>query len=278
MSAVYFDPIIRYFWEGQCRDNWHEGPRRIYDCLLDYVSEGRYVVTIEGQARVQNAGDCVIVPPGVRNESALVDGRSVRRHCVHFSWNSDFTDRQPPLQTPAEQPFRTSLCHAVPPPIARRLPLFGHASGFLEQQLHALLHALRKNQEHAPLLLWPVLRALLMKDAAPAPRLRGASKAVLDLKNFIETHYFEEIGYREFCGLTRMSESYLCQIFQKLVGLPPAVYLNEIRLQHARRLLQEDRMTIKEVAFSVGVQDANYFARLFRKRFGVSPRDYRARV
>ncbi len=280
MAVETFDPIIRLFWEGRCRSHWHEGPRRIYDCLLDYVSAGEYELAIGGVRHVLTTGSVTIVPPGIRSEGRVGTGRSAVRHCIHFSWNSDYIGRMPPLQTHADEPFRTEVAHPVPPAIAARLPLVWRAEpgDFLAMQLRTLLNALRKNQEHAPLQLWPVLRYLLALNEKPAfsAATTSAAKAVFDVKSFIDTHYYEEIGYGDFCELTQMSQSYLCEIFHHIVGTPPALYLNDVRLQHARRLLREEKLSIKQIARTIGVRDANYFARLFHKRFGVTPSAYRS--
>jgi AraC-like DNA-binding protein len=280
IAISHFDPVVRLFWEGACRGSWHEGPRRIYDCLLDYVSDGEYVLTLGDETRVYKTGDLIIVPPGIRSEGSLTPRRYVHRHCIHFSWNSDFAGRHPPLQTAAEERFKTELSHAVPPAIARHLPLTTLAprGSFLHEQMAHLLQALRKQHEHAPLLLWPVLRCMLAEQQRPsaAASTRPAAGAIMDIKSFIETHYFEEIGYGDFCERSGLSQSYLCELFQSIVGVPPTQYLNDVRLQQARRLIREERLSIKEVAATVGIRDANYFARLFRQRFGITPTAYRA--
>lgn len=277
-----FDPIVRLFWEGECRGNWHEGPRRIYDCLLEFVSAGEYELVLGSETHILTTGAFIIVPPGIRSEGRMSRRRFAFRHCVHFSWNSDFVDRKPPLQTPAEEPFRSTLAHPVPAGIARFLPLHTYAEpgGFLSKQMKYLLQALRTNQEHSNLLLWPVLRFLLSQNQkrASGAAVNSTGKAVLDVKSFIEMHYFEEVGYLEFCNLTQMSQSYLCDIFQNIVGEPPTAYLNNVRLQHARRLLREETLSIKEVAMTIGIRDANYFTRQFRRRFGKTPSEYRARA
>jgi AraC-like DNA-binding protein len=282
MRAYSFDPVVRLFWEGSCRGNWHEGPRRIYDCLLDYVSDGEYTLSMSGVRHVFNAGSIIIVPPGTRSEGGLTSTRYAFRHCVHFSWTSEFIERKPPLQTPADEAFRRELAHPVPAAIAKHLPLWTHAEagGFLARQMQVLLAALRKSDEHAHLLLWPVLRFLLSLHEAPtagAVTVSASARTVLDLKSFIDAHYFEDIGYSEFRERTGLSQSYLCENFHNIVGMPPAEYLIDVRLQHARRLLREEKLSIKQIARTVGVRDANYFARLFRKRFAVTPSSYKTR-
>lgn len=280
MAAQNFDPIVRLFWEGTCSANWREGPRRIYDCLLEYVSDGEYVLLLGGTRHEFKTGSLFIVPPGIRSEALLTSRRYVVRHCIHFSWNSDFVARKPPLQTHAEERFRSELSHPVPASIAAALPLWTDVeeNGFLATQMRSLLTALRENQEYANLLLWPVLRRLLSlheKPAAAAAPASSSVRSVMDVKSFIDAHYFEAIDYRDFCEMTGMSQSYLCEIFHNIVGSPPALYLNDVRLQHARRLLREEKMSIKQIARTVGVRDANYFVRLFRKRFGETPSAYK---
>ncbi|GMV82578.1 MAG: hypothetical protein AMXMBFR7_37620 [Planctomycetota bacterium] len=282
MADCLFDPVVRIFWEGWCRGGWHEGPRRIYDCLLDYTSAGRYVRTLEDERYEQEPGDLVIIPPGLRSEGWAEDTQGAKRHCVHFSWTRDFSERKPPLQTNAEEAFRTLESHPVPRAIAPRLPLRTRLAADDPERdlLERLLQALRDGRTHAHVLLWPLLRLLLERGArqnpAPLRAVRAGDRAALAVKHFIDSHYFDAIGYAQFCAEARMSKSHLCQEFTRVVGLAPNAYLREIRLHQARLMLREGRHSVKEVAHTVGIRDANYFARAFRKRFKQSPREGRA--
>ena len=96
-------------------------------------------------------------------------------------------------------------------------------------------------------------------------------RALTSLKQLIDLRYAEPIGYPEFGRLTRLSTSHLCRAFAAWLGRTPTAYLNDLRLQHARRLLSESRLSVKEVARAVGIPNANYFARLFRRKFGSPP-------
>ncbi|MBQ5820112.1 MAG: helix-turn-helix transcriptional regulator [Clostridia bacterium] len=74
-----------------------------------------------------------------------------------------------------------------------------------------------------------------------------------------------------------MSESNYYAAFRKRYGRSPMSYLNHVRLSLATdRLLQTDD-AIGEIADSVGIPDSLYFSKLFKKHFGVSPREYRTR-
>lgn len=73
-----------------------------------------------------------------------------------------------------------------------------------------------------------------------------------------------------------LSRRQLQRRVRSLTGLTPNQYLNELRLQTARRLLEAGpKNSIKEVAFQVGIRDVKYFSQQFKKRFGRLPSSYR---
>ncbi len=72
-----------------------------------------------------------------------------------------------------------------------------------------------------------------------------------------------------------MGRSQFFKKVKQLTGITPNEYVQEMRLTHARTLLENRRVTtVKEAAFSVGFKDVRYFSELFKKRFGKLPSDY----
>jgi AraC-like DNA-binding protein len=63
--------------------------------------------------------------------------------------------------------------------------------------------------------------------------------------------------------------------FRRVTGLPPGRYQQQIRLNHACRLLQQSHSSITEIAERLGFENIFYFSRLFKRKTGMSPRDYR---
>jgi len=57
-------------------------------------------------------------------------------------------------------------------------------------------------------------------------------------------------------------------------GFAPIDLIKEFRLSHALELLQTTNLSITEIAFRSGFADASYFGKCFRKRYGLSPREY----
>jgi AraC-like DNA-binding protein len=55
------------------------------------------------------------------------------------------------------------------------------------------------------------------------------------------------------------------------MGISPRLYLEDLRLKTAMGILYNERSSVKETAMRCGFNDVNYFCRLFKKRFGISP-------
>lgn len=94
--------------------------------------------------------------------------------------------------------------------------------------------------------------------------------------SYISEHYAERITVKILAEASNMSESNFYALFKKLVGTSPIAYLNNYRLSAAANALLQSTRSIKEIAFSVGIDDSMYFSKLFRKTYGMSPSEYRA--
>ena len=78
----------------------------------------------------------------------------------------------------------------------------------------------------------------------------------------------------EFFGY---SEKYLIRLFKKNTGMPPIQYLTEMKMEKARELLADQKMSVKEIAASLHY-DYYYFMRLFKRRTGMSPEKFRKTI
>lgn len=74
--------------------------------------------------------------------------------------------------------------------------------------------------------------------------------------------------------LTNLGTSQFYQYYQKFFNSTPKADLLQARINHAKKLLSNEKMTVSEVAQQSGFQNASHFARYFKKQCGVSPLDY----
>lgn len=93
--------------------------------------------------------------------------------------------------------------------------------------------------------------------------------------DYIHEHYSEQLTLNDVAEHVYVSPSYLSRMFKKELGKNFVDYLNGLRIEKAKELLMDPRYKTYEVAEIVGIPDAHYFSRLFKKYEGVSPTEYR---
>ena len=100
-------------------------------------------------------------------------------------------------------------------------------------------------------------------------------KVILD---YISEHYKETITIEELAEILHFSPQYFMRFFKKYTGMTCLDYINEYRLNTAAKLLLETNWTISEIAEEVGLGNVSYFNRLFKRKYEMTPREYRKKV
>ena len=95
-------------------------------------------------------------------------------------------------------------------------------------------------------------------------------------KRYIEEHYTEDdLSLCDVAHYVNMSVSYFSVVFKKEEGESFSEYLTKVRLDKAKELLLLSNYRSYEIAIMVGYANATYFSTMFKKKFGVSPTDFR---
>ena len=84
-----------------------------------------------------------------------------------------------------------------------------------------------------------------------------------------------EVSLTEFAQSVNLSVWRLCHIFKSDVGMPPIKYLRLLRMERAKGLLESSFLSVKEIAYQVGLNDESHFVRDFKATYGYSPAIYR---
>lgn len=96
-----------------------------------------------------------------------------------------------------------------------------------------------------------------------------------EVKQYIKKHLQEEINIYEMGEELHFNSQHLSRVFKSKTGYGIAEYITVMRMNEAKRILVETTIPIKDVAGMVGYRDYNYFTRVFKKEFDLSPREYR---
>ena len=120
------------------------------------------------------------------------------------------------------------------------------------------------------------LCTLLMQDALGTEPDRRAERLAA-VRSWIEAHCAEEITLERLSAVAHLNKYTLVREFRARYGVPPMRALAQARVSRAKRLLRFTDDTVEAIGAAVGIPDPNYFARLFRRVEGLSPRAFRER-
>lgn len=99
------------------------------------------------------------------------------------------------------------------------------------------------------------------------------SSEIKSICQFIENHYMENIALDDLCKLTGLSKYYLLRSFTKQKGISPYSYLETIRIDNAKKMLEHGVLPI-DVALQTGFTDQSHFSNFFKKFIGLTPKQY----
>jgi transcriptional regulator GlxA family with amidase domain len=113
--------------------------------------------------------------------------------------------------------------------------------------------------------------------ASFSPRLQHGDAAILRIQICLETSPSEAISVGKMASTAGLGERTFLRRFQKATGLTPTEYVQSIRVQKARELLELTALSVKEIAWRVSYEDVGAFRKIFQKAVGLQPLEYRRR-
>ena len=93
------------------------------------------------------------------------------------------------------------------------------------------------------------------------------------IRDYLKSHYAENVSLAQLTSITNLSPFYLLRVFRKQVGCPPHEYQTQVRITRARKLIRKGH-SISEVALETGFFDQSHFSRNFKRIVGIPPGQY----
>ena len=202
-------------------------------------------------------------------EAGLLDGQVAT---THWAWCEVMRRRFPSVQVHGQRALVASG-------EGQRLIMAGGGTSWLDLALYliartagveAAMQVARVN-----LIDW---HRIGQQPFARLARTRQVDDAVIArCQNWIAEHYPSTKPVRMLVDLSGLSERTFKRRFQQATGMAPLEYVHTLRLEEAKHLLETGDLPIEAVAHEVGYEDAGYFTRLFRRKVGLTPGQYRKR-
>lgn len=105
--------------------------------------------------------------------------------------------------------------------------------------------------------------------------VQDKNEKIREIVDYINEHYMENISLENMSRMFWLEKKYLSKIFKKYMNENYVEYVTKVRIEAAKKLLEDGKYTISEIAEQVSYNDANYFAVLFKKNVGMTPKEYR---
>lgn len=101
---------------------------------------------------------------------------------------------------------------------------------------------------------------------------------VTEIVDFIDLNFCENLSIKYLCSKFHISKNHLYKTFNNNLGCTVNMYITECRLNYAKTLLSNSGESIYQIAQNVGIANYAYFCKLFKKRNGVTPTEYRKNI
>jgi AraC-like DNA-binding protein len=220
-------------------------------------------------------GDAVLIPPGVPHPSGAL-----------FDPPNEFADVL--LLSPRGPQLTCWLtCHRCG--VRTTIYSFHLLNPLLADDLNRITEELESNDTNSVAVSRHLLSALLMilqrellhrrvlnfVSVAPPSASPGTYDPIERAQHYIRTHLYERLTLQSVAQAVRLSRSQFIVLFRERTGQSFVEYVTQLRLERACELLRETQWTAHYICAMTGFKAPAYFHRLFRRKMGMTPLQYR---
>ncbi|MEH7490687.1 helix-turn-helix domain-containing protein [Neobacillus niacini] len=101
------------------------------------------------------------------------------------------------------------------------------------------------------------------------------SKTISTCKNYIYTNRYEKISHDDVANQVELSHSYLSILFKKEVGISVSEYIQQVKIEEAKNLIEYTHTPLSEIGSLLNFSDQSYFTKVFKKHTGITPKQYK---
>ncbi len=242
-----------------------------HGCIeLFYVESGACRFLIDDCIQDLHAGDFILVPPMALHYTRYVFG-PCRRTVVLFSLPDVPEDVRRTMPRSGRFFAETAVFHV---PEAYRDPV--------RRCLQQMAAEDKSRDGRSSLLLRAYLQELLLLcgrlclfPSEQVGDIHTSDQQIIQAASYISANYMNPLTTAEVARAVGFSPNYLSRRFRSAAGIGLHEYIVFVRLHHAAQELLSTADSITDIALRCGFSDSNYFKDSFKKKYGVTPRNYR---
>lgn len=199
-------------------------------------------------------------------EAGILDGRKATTHWAHAD---RFKARYPKVQLVPEQLITTD----------GQVFCSGGGTAWFDMGLYLIeLYIDHESAiESAKAMVLDTGRHSQLSYFATHQNKYHSDETVKAVQEWIDEHYAEDFSLAWLAEQYAMSPRTLIRRFKTATGESPLAYLQTVRIEVAKKFLEVSAQTIAEITQKVGYEDVSSFSKMFKRKVGLSPREYRGR-
>lgn len=261
---------INLFLNRICYRNFHMHSDFEVFCVLD----GSAVIQKRGERMQARPGSVILLNSNEAHE-INASGASVTALVLQVS-NHFLREYAPVLRNTAFEKSDLSACLTEAERNTLHAKIQSIACDYLLAERFNALNCIAHTAELFAFLLESVPHAS-SSEAAYLSRKRIALR-MNRIQAYIDEAYKAPVRLSDVAEREGISATYLSHFFSEHFGITFQEYLNNIRFEHAVRLMSASGMPLYEIALSSGFSDPKYMAKMFLRRFGCQPAEFRAQI
>ena len=238
-----------------------ERPKGRSDYQLLYLSSGKANFVFDNEEKTIEEGTVIIYKPHQAQFYYYHPSQKPVIYWIHFSGN-EVDSILKHYKLPMDKDFfYIGVCNSLP-------MLFN-------QIIDELKLRAEKYEEMVVFKLKELLLYINRSLIDATMKTQDTLTIICDAKAYFDKNYNQNINISQYAKSNNISTYWLIKKFKEITGISPLQYIMNIRMTTARNLLLFSNHNISEIAFTVGYSNPLYFSRLFTKRFGSSPLNYK---
>ncbi|MBM7619874.1 AraC-like DNA-binding protein [Bacillus tianshenii] len=279
-------PIVPFIRESDyaVRRPWRAPNRRLLDYLLIYIQEGQCLFQVDGTAYLFQSGEFCLIQPGSLVELEGLTSTITPFAHLDFFYHPDRTKSFPtkPGQLVLQeyehllQP-RLNDIHGIHVPVKLELKNPGRFRDYFMQMVEAWQNREPIQQLKAQHLATELLLIILDEHHSASKLESSPTKALSWFPSYLSNHLSERLTLQGMAKRANLSVSRFSTLFKQQFGSSPHQYFLEMRINHARELLEKTELTLEQIASYCGFANIHHFSKAYKKRMGKSPGKLRIR-
>jgi AraC-like DNA-binding protein len=239
--------------------SWHDKNVIVPNSKIYYVTDGEIAVEVGEKILIAAKGDAILIPAGVKHAYHLTEKGYAKKYWFHFDLRSGGTNFFDKINFP----YITHLGIEK-----ETLDLFENAVKSEKDSL-----SLKRINSSAAVLsiISKYLHFSGFSEIKSEPE--DETDAVI---SYIKKNYADKFTLYSLSKMARLTPNYFAKKFRERTGYPPLKYINILRIERAKFLLEHSDMKISEIMEKTGFLDAAHFSKLFKLATGYSPKGFRA--